>query len=185
VGSFKVNVKGMTNVQKSIRELFNEVRKDRTVKSSIGDAIVKLTKQLLRSGKNPNADGGQPSRNHPISKGWVDRKERLKEYNRISPYYRKGASNLTFTGQLIDSINYKLKSSGYTESIIIEATGTRKPYKGVKKESLKGVETNAEVVKDLKSRGRDVFGITKQMVNIANKIVRTELVKKLRLFKRR
>lgn len=185
MASFDVKIKGVSNVQNSVKALFKKIVGQESTLEEIGSKIVFLTQGTLRTGKSPNVDGGNPKPQKPISKGWANRKEKLKAVNSTSEFYRKGKSNLTFTGQLIDSIDYEIKKKADSNSIIISAKGDRKPYKGLKGKSLDGEIKNEKVVESLKEKGFDVFGKTRQMVVAANKIVRTAMVSLLRDFNKK
>lgn len=182
MASFDVKIKGVSRVQQSVKDLFKKVVTSKETLNQIGEKVVFLTKGTIRTGKSPDAQGGNASSFQPITEGWINRKERLKDFNDASEFYRKGKSNLTFTGQLVDSLDYELKQS----SIIIRAFGSRKLYKGVNGKALPDqAKTNNEVVSSLKELGFNVFGITRQMVVVANKIVRTGMVNILRSFNKK
>jgi len=76
----------------------------------------------------------------------IKRRKRLATVNRTDPSYSSNKSNLTFTGQLTRSIKAKVnRSQGL---IIIEPTGNRKAYRGIRKNKLKmdpKVKTNMQL----------------------------------------
>lgn len=174
-----VKIKGIPEVKASVRNLFNEVRKDPKLLEDIGIKMVEQTQAFNRSGKSVSGD------KHPrIESETVDRKEKLKKVNPVSEYYRRAASNVTFTGQLLRSIKFKVFSSEGT--VKLEASGERKPYKNLDGTSVSAdnTPTNEQLVGYLKKKGHSVFGegnvLDKRIENTITKIVRVFMNNKIR-----
>lgn len=164
----EVKIKNLENVKRSIKKTFEEIRTNEQMLVEIGNATVDLTKKFNRSGKSP--DGSKHPNNSPA---WEIEKMNLTEYNNPSEYYRPYLSNVTFTGQLLESIKL-VKINRSNSSVEIDATGERTPYKNKKGKSVgkKNTPTNKKLVEYLGDIGRNIFGINKQMTNVINKIVR-------------
>lgn len=175
----KVKIKGVDRVKASVVKLFNEVKSDEALLVQIGQKSEELTKQFNYAGKDIPSNKKKKS----ISPEWADRKEQLKKTNKASEFYRSGASNLTFTGQLIESIKFT-KVNRSQGSVTIEASGDRRPYKntkGVVTDKAKGnTPTNKELAGYVKDGGRPLFGVNKQMQNVLSRIVRSFLNNKIR-----
>lgn len=170
----KVKIKNLNNVKKSVDDMFNEIRKDNQLLLDIGNKTVELTKAFNRSGKSPNG------KRHPDnSDAWDNRREQLKAVNKTSEFYKAYYSNVTFTGQLIDSIKL-IKINRNESTVEIDATGNRKPYKNLDGSNVKGTPTNKKLVEYLADIGRNIFGINKQIENVINKIVRSYMVKEMK-----
>jgi hypothetical protein len=127
--------------------------------------IQKGTEPKTQTKSNPK---GQPFK--PLSKSTIARRKRLKPFNEpLDAKYKASKSNLTFTGQLVRSIKAKIiRSKGI---IIIQATGNRKPYIGVRGKPLKGEKSNAKLALHHKKMGRDIVSIGRYRVEQIKKQV--------------
>jgi hypothetical protein len=175
----EVKIKGIANVKQSVINLFNKVKSDEALLVEIGNKTAELTKQFNYAGKDIPGNKSKKS----ISNEWAERKDKLKATNKASKFYRSGASNLTFTGQLIESIKFT-KINKSQSSVTIEASGERTPYKNlsgkITDKARKNTPTNEELSEYVKDGGRPLFGVNKQMNNVLSKIVRLFLNKKIR-----
>lgn len=162
----KVTIKGLPQVKESVQKLFESIRTDKELLTEIGANLVVQTQAFNRAGKTPS--GGKHE--NQISDEWIERKERLKTVNNVSEYYREGASNLTFTGQLLRSIKFKINQASGSVSLFM--SGARKPYKNLDGTLVKDVPTNDELRGYLEKKGWKIFGLNKQISNTTNRIVR-------------
>jgi len=165
----KVTINGIDKVKKNVIDTFNRIKSSESLLLDIGEKTVELTKAFNRSGKSPAENGGKHPKN---SDAWENRKEALTKTNTPSEFYQRGLSNVTFTGQLLESIEI-LKIDKKNSSVTIDATGPRKPYKNLNGSLQKNTPDNSKLVEYLKEKGRIIFGINKQMTNVINKIVRS------------
>lgn len=167
----EVKIKGIDNLKRNVKDLFDDVRKDQSLLLEIGNETVRLTKGFLRSGKNPD---GTPL--PELSPAWEKRKQALTATNNPAKYYRYGLSNLTFTGQLLDSMTVtKVNQSNASVEISIPDTERKKPYKNLNNKPVKKTPTNKKIYEYLVELGWNFFGINKQMTNVINRIVRKRL----------
>lgn len=177
-----VKIKGLENVKRNVKELFEQTRKDEKLLEQMGIVLVTKTQDFNRAGLKP-VDG---KKHKPISKSWINRKEELKATNTVDGnYYRTGASNLTFTGQLLKSLKFKIfKNEGKVQ---LDATGTRKPYKNLDGTPMENTPTNDELAGYMKKQGRPIFGVGRQLNNVIVKLVRSFLNNKIKqsIFKSR
>lgn len=174
----EVKIKNLNNVKKSIVELFNEIRKDEKLLLDIGNETVRMTKGFLRSGKSPKDKKPLPA----LEDETIEQKKRMKSHNSVAKYYGDGLSNLSFTGQLIDSIEVvSIDREKSIAKIDVTDNAKRKPYKLANGKSVKDTPTNSQIYQWLGVEGIntksgykkwDFFGINKQMENVINKIVR-------------
>lgn len=176
----KVKINGITNVKNNIKKLFDEVRKDPSLLLEIGNKTVELTVNFNRAGSSPAANLG--AKKHPKnSDAWENRKEKLTATNPPSEHYRKGLSNVTFTGDLLESIDVtKINTSNGT--VEINATGNHKPYRNLDGSKAGKSIPNSTLVGYLKEKRRFIFGINKQITNNINRIVRRFLNKRIKQF---
>lgn len=168
-----VKINGLKNVKSSVEKLFEQIRTDKGLLDDVGANLVIQTQDFNRSGKSPSG-----TRHEPISDEWIERKEALKQKNNPAPYYRRGASNLTFTGQLLQSIKFKINQSA--GSVYLYMSGTRKPYKNLDGTLVENTPTNDELRGYLEERGWKIFGINKQIQNTTNRIVRKFITDKIK-----
>lgn len=178
VSMAKVTIQGMENVKSSIKKTFDNIKGNERMLLDIGEKTVELTKAFNRAGKSPNGN------RHPSnSNRWEERKMELTKHNNPSEFYRPYLSNVTFTGQLLESIKL-IKINRNDGSVTIDATGKHDPYKDMDGKPMKPKKelTNKKLVEYLADLGRNIFGINKQMENVINKIVRkyiNEEIKKI------
>lgn len=132
----------------------------------VGKISIKRIQGVTRSGKNIEG-GSQPglASTTKITRG------NLAKNNSTHPTYSKGRSNLTFSGQLLDSLTFKKISGG----LRIEPSGSRKPYKGAK-----NAPSNKELAGYLSAQGRTFLGIDKTLVNQIKSTIKSFLRRKLR-----
>lgn len=86
-------------------------------------------------------------------------------------------SNLTYTGQMLDSLILEFNSRGFT--IIIPNT-SRKEFpvpKSRRKKRRSALPTNAEVAQYVEDGGRPFFKFTKSEINILRKAIRDKIRK--------
>lgn len=164
----KVTIKGVDKVKQSVIDTFERIKSNEQMLLDIGNKTVELTKAFNRAGKSPTG------KRHPQnSESWEYTKIALTKTNKPSEFYQYGLSNVTFTGQLLESIKlFKINRS--KGSVEIDASGQRAPYKNLDGSVQKSKPpTNQKLVEYLKEKGRIIFGINKQMQNVINKIVRS------------
>lgn len=201
LGGISYKVTGIDSVFNAVRAIYDDL----TTQTKELDAIGKFAKDRIvaetRKGNDLTNDGGkQPE----LSEGYIGYRRRLggkvKALDRVSggstkktdlekvstigiqtpipdsTFFRPGKSNLTLTGQLLNSIDYKVKATQKT--IVIEPTGVRDDGK-----------TNKEVAEELATRktrlapnGRKFLGLDDRgFQRIRNLIV--EAIRRLALKK--
>lgn len=97
----------------------------------------------------------------------------MARYNTTTDVYSPARSNLSFTGQLIQSVTYKIKRG----IIQVFAKGTRKPYRTRDGRAVKGRKlTNDALVGHLEDKGFYFLGIDK----LSAKKIRALIVREIR-----
>lgn len=115
-------------------------------------------KRDRRKGINPKT-----GRNYKrLTENWIERKSRLAGKNVTHRSYRKNKSNLTFTGQLIDSIRFFFNKTKFR--VEIEVIGKHKPYIGVNGKNLGRSRTNADIAEALEDQGRPLVSLSKKLL---------------------
>ena len=136
------------------------------------DFVVDDLKETIRSGTNPKT--GKPYKK--LAESTIRHREFYAKINSTHPEYAPRRSNLTFTGQLVDSIKGKLKRTSKSVMIEIEPTGT---HQGIKLKSGKRSPSikNKKLAEFLADMGRFVTEISNtQKKRLAMKL--REILKK-------
>lgn len=161
-------VKGIGNNLKKIARLAVE---EKTHLDQLAIVVQKSIVGNARLGRDPNGEKFKE-----LTESTIERKAKLAKVNETSDFYRKRKSNLTFTGQLLNSFKYKITQSTLTIQFFFE--GFRKPYKGLRKEALETLATNkllaAKLEKDrpfsfISDKTKDV------LVNLIRRKIRQQL----------
>ena len=175
---------------KNTKSVFNVIEKalSESVQDSLFNKIEKYSvtriQQQTRLGKDLVNKGVQPN----LSKSYIKLRERVAagKIGRVSTskFFEPDRSNLTLSGQLLDSVFAKTNQGAKT--VTIGVSGVRKPT-GLEKyfKNSKSIKTNAELAKDLESRGRfflglDVMGV-QQIRRFALEEIRRRLKSRVRV----
>jgi hypothetical protein len=121
----KFNKQSLRMLESDTKARINRVISNKELLNEVGTLAVETLKFTARKGISPETG----SRFNGLSKEWKDEREKIAEATPTHPAYSKSRSNLTLTGQLMDSIRH---SSAVTyRSIIIRIflAGTHKPYR--------------------------------------------------------
>lgn len=140
----------------------------------LGDKVTTTIYKRTKSGKG--ADNGKQTSLAPLSKRYVERRQGIVRFStkegrfvefRVKPpklgkFGAVGRSNLTLTGQLLDSIDYKITKNGVTIFI---------PASRRKDSEL----TNAELAKFVSEQGRSFFELSTDEVGSIQRMVINKL----------
>lgn len=150
----KVDKSGLTAKTKAIRDK----AVSREVLTEIGDTLVRLNRKNARTGK-----AGDGSSFPPLSEKWKTEREKLSKVNDPHLAFGRGRSNATFTGQLVDAIEYEIDESN--KSVTVDfAASTRTQYNSLSGGKLgKPGQTNLEIAEYFLDRGVKILGISKEM----------------------
>jgi hypothetical protein len=86
-----------------------------------------------------------------LSSSWEDRKSKLLDVNSSSRFYGRGKSNVSFMGDLLKSIAYKIRGN----EIILLITGNHRKVKGIRGKYLEGSNSAlADIYDGLASRDK-------------------------------
>lgn len=172
-------VTGIKSVFNAIESIFKEASEVKL--QEIGEFARNRVVAETRKGKDLTKESDQPG----LSPGYIEYRkglvkrwggkfkkgQRVTEHTPIPDptFFRPAKSNVTLTGQLLESIQYKIRKSEKT--VIIEPTGTRDD----------GL-TNKEVAEDLAKRGRTFLGLDQRGVQRIRNIV-IEAIRRIALKK--
>lgn len=166
----KVNIDRLKTKLNSTRKLINKAIKDKALLDDIGNNFTKRIIADAKSGKIP----GTKNSYKPLAKQTIDNRQRNAKFNILSQDYKLKKSNLTYTGQLLESIKHKVVPS--RARIEINAMGMHKPVRGKRGPIGKAIPNKKLAEFHDKGKGvprRIIFNISEKMENIAkSKIIR-------------
>lgn len=150
-------IKGLSKIKLNIERTYKQVRIDADTRKLICEIIEEDTKQTIREGKNPNTPNS--ARIRKIKKTTADRRRALARNNNTHTHFSPSRSNLTFTGELIDSLRCTMKQAGNHIVITLGAHGKHKRYTGVNGKKFGKQIDNQKIFEYQKEMLRDVIGI--------------------------
>lgn len=146
----KIDPAQFAKIEKRIRDDANEILSGSALKQEVGEFAVERIKYQARIGKPLNSDGTFPL----LRDATIMNRIRLAKYNKVHPTYEDGFSNLTLTGELLESLNWT--DSGET-SLTLKFVGNHSPYKSAKGVIERDDLPNATLVEYLAAKGFVVF----------------------------
>lgn len=162
----KVNTSGMKRKLGQVSKLVNTD----DLSKELGETVIRGIKGKTRKGLDLVNGGKQGA----LASSTIAQRRYLDDHNSTASTYSPARSNLTFTGQLLDS----LKWFRIGNIIRIMPTGQRRPYKRGSKKSI----ANQDVANFLKEQGREFLGvdnpIKKQLKSIIRNFIRRNIRRK-------
>lgn len=142
--------KAFANIEKKLKK----VTTSKKVLNEIGEFLVDDVVNTTRKGRVVNGQkfSGNPKLK-PSTKKWRKKYEKL---NSTGDSYSTNKSNLTFTGELLRSITYKISGSRLT----VFAKGRHSKYQGVNGK-IGSRPKNSEIIEGQASLGRVILALTK------------------------
>lgn len=140
----------------------------------IGDKTTTIIYKRTKNSKG--ADGGRETKLAPLSKRYIERRQGIARFTtrdgrfvefrvkppRLGKFGSPAKSNLTMTGQMLDSMDYKITKNGVTIFI---------PASRRKDSEL----TNAELAKFVTEQGRRFFELTTDEVITIQRMITNKL----------
>lgn len=188
-----------------VKELEDKVRAtfDKSIKSSSNlDRLAKLAKdriyQTVKTGSSMS--GGVKAKLKELSDGYKKYRRKYQTIYKTGDYFSPTRSNLTFTGQMLDALTYKIVASKGAFEIYVSATvrtATNKVNalkvakslmgkKSVRRRAKRALQdrsgvrderlTNAEVAQKVADNGRPFLGLDER----SKERLRSEIIKDLR-----
>lgn len=164
---FKLKTSSVTALSKDVKQLFESVIQNQRMLNEIGESVVSDIKETTQKKGKSIPFGLQDFR--LLKESWILRKTKLAETNHTDEFYEEGKSNLTFTGQLMNSIVHKIISKG---TLLFSFDGTHEGYKSSTGRSSKSIP-NEKLAEYVAQAGRPFFGIRPAMRLRVNRIVKT------------
>lgn len=173
-----VKITGVKELGLAVQKACHLISSDNGMFKDMGDYTVKGIVGNARLGSNPDKTNFKD-----IGEKWDKRRKRLATVNDTDENFKPSSrkARLTFTGQLLKSFSYLTNPKELTLSFFFK--GTRKPYRGLKKTTLKGPATNAELAASIEEQRPFVFLGQKMRQTLLSKVIKS-LRRSLRDYKR-
>lgn len=161
-----IDEQSLKNVENNIRKSFEKVIRNQTMMKDVSDTIIKDIQFQTRSGKSIPLNQRFP----PLTKGWRDRRKEIKSqrHNAFSP----NRSNLTLSGQLVDSLKSIVVGAG---RFIIKASGIHQPYyyegKRGQRVQVGSKIDNEKLSQYVAEQGRPFIGVRKELIPRLKRII--------------
>lgn len=152
----KLNQKSLDRLEADTKARLNRVLSNKEMLGEVGDMAIDMIRQNTRRGTSSVTD----EKLAPLSKPWMKTRERIASSQGTHPAYAKKRSNLTLSGQLLDS----LKRSVAGRMVTIFFDGMHIPYR---MQTRKGISRVGKLIKNSKlaqyvaEQGRPFFGFSK------------------------
>jgi hypothetical protein len=179
----KVTIKIPPGLEAKVRSTLDDIIQQDEVLTEVGEIARKDIIANIEQAKEPSTGNGFADRE--ISKGWKDRKSKLRATNQAYDSRSGGGSSLArliFTGQWIQSFKTILAKQGSRKVITVGPTGIHKPYKNLDGTQSGQAISNVKLGEYFKSQGRNWTGfperIRTRIVNVVRAHIRRELTKR-------
>lgn len=168
----KFNESSIAGMEKRLIKRFNKIIQSEELAADVAKVIIDDIKFQTKSGKSiPN----NMRRFKKLSPRWIGERKRIAESNPTSDVYAPDRSNLSLTGQLLDSLKWERLKNGIIE---IGFAGIHKAY-SIKRIRGKNAGKNVQVGKNIPnedlaryvSEVRPFMGIRSTVVARIKKIV--------------
>ncbi|MFN7034950.1 MAG: hypothetical protein ACK4SN_01175 [Bellilinea sp.] len=168
----RAKVRNIRGMQQAVTKLFKSTIQREAFLMRIRDFAVERIRAETRKGNDLSRGNQLPGKIKPVSPGWQSFKRKVESGQvKMSPskseFLRSRVSNLSLTGQLLNSLKGKpLARQGAVE---VFPTGKRQETtfqsksRGAKPYTLgESISTNEELAEDLKRRGWTFLGMDKK-----------------------
>jgi hypothetical protein len=149
-------------VIKKLEATFKVDLLEKEIKALAAEAI-RMIQVRTRLGYGVDTPGGKRFRLKPLSEKYVER--RAAQKNKLSEHTSPNRSNLTFSGELLDSLDSRFPGPG---KILIEPTGTRKDG-----------TTNQAVAASVTEGGRPFLALSDLELKKLNRFFEKEVLEKV------
>ena len=105
MGDAKVQIKGVVDLQEAFGKHLKESLRDEQLLGTLGQKSADFIRGATRARNKAHFDG--VSYKDYLEKDTIARRDRLSEFNATANTYSKARANLTFSGQLLDSLTPK------------------------------------------------------------------------------
>ena len=173
-----VKITGTDKAKKNAVDFINQFKKSDDFLNVIGAEAVRQIQARTRSAGKVDPEYTQPE----LTKYTKEQREKLIRAGNSfdSKIVRQNRSNLSMSGQLLNSIFYAISAA--SGEITLKINEFRKAYKGIRKAELELKQNNKEIKNDLESRGFKFFFISKKLAALLENKIAQELRRKLSIY---
>lgn len=173
---FKFNPEQIKKFDAELKIAFSKVVNNPRMMGEIGESIVT---DVVDQTRNKEKSIPLKSDLNLLKESWIKQRTWLQKYNQTDPTFEDGRSNLTFSGQLLNSLTYRVIGRGLLRGVLeVFFDGIHHPYKG--KNKVLGKElTNDELSEYVAKAGRPVVGVRPAIRLRINTIVKTYIKRAL------
>jgi len=173
---FKLKTESVNKLHDDVVRIFNKVLSNEQMMNEIGKAVVTDIQVKTKKGYSiPNNSSFKP-----LTRSWINRRKKLAEVNPVDDAYGPSKSNLTFTGDLLRSIIFKITGKGKLE---FDFEGDHEPYMNLDGEPLGKPLENKTLARYVAAAGRPFFGLSRAVQLKTNSIVKKYMNRALKVQK--
>lgn len=99
---------------------------DKILSKKLANKIVKGIRSRTRKSLGVETSGGRPTALAPLSESYIEQRKRLKRNGQLSSKTSPSKSNLTKTGEMLDSLDYTLNKGQIVISVAQEQKDKQK-----------------------------------------------------------
>jgi hypothetical protein len=169
----KIDTAQFTKIEQHIRETAKEILGGSDLKKEVGDFAVERVKYQARISKPTNVTGAFPD----LKPSTIKNRFYLATYNKVHPTFEDERSNLTITGEFLDSLTWLDKGDTLLQ---LAFTGMHKPYVGAKGQRISKTIMNETLAKYLAQKGFNVFDMSLQQNKIFISRIKTICLRYIR-----
>lgn len=147
---FNVDPTSLKRCEAAIRKQITTVLSDQKVMQEVGTVTTERIRYQARITQPINMDNAFPA----LKPSTIRNREYLLKYNQNHPTAEKTRSNITITGNFLDSLAYEYVSPGV---LAISFKGNHLQYRGKKGQKLGKVITNEQLLGYLRAAGFNPF----------------------------
>jgi hypothetical protein len=118
----KFDPNSINSAEKKIKDGFKKVIESKQMLNEVGTLIVKDIQFQTRRGYSIPQD----RKFKPLTQKWINKRSRIAQADSVHETFKSNRSNLTLTGQLLDSLKHRILGAG---KLLLEFTGVHRPYK--------------------------------------------------------
>lgn len=162
----ELSKKQIKDLRKKLQKLLDEIDTTETMKE-VGEFVADRVRVRTRLGYGVKKDGDERDKLKKLSKPYVERRKALKEKGELSQKTNPRKSNLTKTGQMLDSIKTVKAGKGFAE---IRPEGPRTDTD----------QNNEEIAQHVTDAGRPFMKLSKPEKSGVLKVIEKKISKVVR-----
>jgi len=175
--SIELKIKTLNDLKISIKSIFAKTTNTLPVYGDIAETTIRLIKGFTRLGKH-SVDGESYKSLPELADSTKKQRKQKAKYNKTAELFKPDKSNLTFSGQLLESLKL-LKVNILARSVDIGPEGTRTPYRNKNGTLVQKTPTNEKLAQYVAKQGRPFLMLDKkgktQLKNVVLKHLKRQL----------